>query len=328
MQFLNKLRFGVVAIFGLIVIGFTFYRLFFVPPQKQAEKEIFVVARTMDSSDITTRLKKQGLIKRKGVFKLALYAAGGDVKPGGYQVSKAMNVWQMAKKLTSEPEMKWVTVPEGLRKEEIANKLAETLGWSEKEKNDWINKYTAMDYDYLEGVYFPDTYLISIDESGLEVAERFRRRFDEKFDPYYDKFLEENIKWTTGLTLASLIQREAAGKEDMALISGVLWNRLIEEMKLEVDATVQYARDNREEITSDFWKPISPQDKEIDSQYNTYMYKGLPPFPICNPGLDAIEAAINPQDTDCFYYLHDPDRQIHCAETYEEHLENIDKYLR
>ncbi len=114
----------------------------------------------------------------------------------------------------------------------------------------------------------------------------------------------------------------------MPLIAGILWNRLLKNMKLEVDATVQYARDDRDNLTTGFWKSITPEDKEIDSKYNTYEYAGLPPFPISNPGLDAIDAVLNSVETDCLYYLHDSNRQIHCAVTYQEHLANIEKYLK
>ena len=131
--------------------------------------------------------------------------------------------------------------------------------------------------------------------------------------------------WTTGLRLASVVQREAAGKEDMPLVAGILWNRLLKGMKLEVDSTVQYARGKTDKC---WWAPIKPGDiTEIDSPYNTYKYKGLPPHPIDNPGIDAIEAVLNPTETDCLYYLHDNNGQIHCAKTYEEHKANIEKYL-
>jgi UPF0755 protein len=113
-------------------------------------------------------------------------------------------------------------------------------------------------------------------------------------------------------------------------------------MKLDIDATVQYARDSvahygeapgqtqsqKYTADGDWWKPIKPDDKQIDSSYNTYMYKGLPPHPIDNPGTDAIEAALHPTETKCLYYLHDNDGIIHCSETYKEQLNNIDKYLK
>jgi len=250
----------------------------------------------------------------------------GEIEPGGYKISKAMNTLEIVSKLTSEPQLKWITFPEGLRKEEIGERLAKGLHWSDEELGKWNTTYTTMEYDYREGVYFPDTYLIPVDEDGLATAKRMLIRFNERFEGYPQQFSQKDILWTTGLKVASIIQREAAGKEDMALISGVIWNRLLNDQPLEIDATVQYARGN---TGAGWWAPIKASDIDnIDSPYNTYKYSGLPPTPISNPGIDAIEAALNPEETDCFYYIHDNDRQIHCGETLEEHEENIDKYLR
>jgi UPF0755 protein len=221
--------------------------------------------------------------------------------------------------------MKWVVIPEGLRKEEIADIISNTLGWSEEEENKWINTYTAMDYDHTEGVYFPDTYLIPVDEAPLDVAKRLQAKFNEKFAPYATEAVKENIKWTTLLRLASVVQREAANKSDMPMVAGILWNRLLKNMKLEVDATLQYARGDTGE---GWWAPITVADKQVNSQYNTYKNTGLPPHPISNPGLEAIEAALHPASTTCLYYLHDKTGTIHCSDTFEGHKQNITNYLK
>ena len=321
----------VVLVLFLFIAGglFVVYNSLFGASQKIAEVELFTTPVTaVDLQNVTKKLKDGGFIRNSWAFNLALSRIGKQIEPGGYRISKSMNAWEVAKTLTSTPYMKWVVIPEGLRKEEIGERLAKTLGWDEKQLHDWNYTYTAMDYDHLEGVYFPDTYLIPVEESGLDIANRLRRRFDEEFAPYMTKFLKQNVKWTTALKIASIVQREAGGKEDMPLIAGILWNRLLKNMNLEVDATVRYARDDRGDLTTGFWKPIKPEDKEIDSKYNTYKYPGLPPFPISNPGLDAIDAVLNSAETDCLYYLHDPNRQIHCAKSYQEHLANIEKYLK
>lgn len=323
------LLFALVLLFLLAAGVIATYTSLFSAPQKTAETELFTTPITeVDTQNLIEKLKDKGFIRNAWAMKLALSRTGKAVEPGGYRINKAMDAWQLAQTLTAPPSLKWVVIPEGLRKEEIGERLAQTFGWDNKELEKWTHTYTAMDYDHLEGVYFPDTYLIPIDEGGLEIADRMRRRFDEKFAPYQSQFLSENIKWTTALKIASIIQREAAGKEDMPLIAGILWNRLLNDMKLEVDATIQYARDDRDNLTIGFWKPIKPEDKQIDSKYNTYKYAGLPPFPISNPGLDAINAVLNPAETDCLYYLHDADRQIHCAKSFEKHQENIEKYLK
>lgn len=330
--FLSKYKFLLIALVLLFIItggSFFVYNSLFGALQESADVELFTTpVSAVDIQDVTKRLKDEGFIRSTWAFNLALSRTDKKIEPGGYKISKSMNVWKLTETLTSTPSLKWVVIPEGLRKEEIGERLAKTFGWDEKELEKWTFTYTAMDYDHLEGVYFPDTYLIPVDESGLDIANRLRRRFDERFSSYMSKFLKQNVKWTTALKIASIVQREAAGKEDMPLIAGIIWNRLLKDMKLEVDATVQYARDDQDNLTTGFWKPINPEDKEIDSKYNTYLYKGLPPFPIANPGVDAIDAVLTPDETDCLYYLHDSNRQIHCAKTYEEHQANIETYLK
>lgn len=313
----------------LIAAGlFAAQYLFFGAPQSQEKKEVFTIGLKQSESQILDKLKDQGFIKNKMAFSLVLSVGRKHdaMQPGGYNVSKNMNAWQLAKKLTADPDMKWVVIPEGWRKEQIGELLAKTFNWSNEDLDKWNTVYTKMKIDYMEGTYFPDTYLIPVDESGLDIAQRMTRRFDEKFAPYVSQFAEQNIVWTTGLKLASIIQREAAGKNDMPLIAGIMWNRLLGGMNLEIDATVQYARGKTD---TGWWAPIKADDiRNIDSPYNTYKNKGLPPYPIDNPGLEAIKAAAHPAETDCLFYLHDNDRQIHCAKTVEEHQANIDKYLK
>jgi UPF0755 protein len=96
-------------------------------------------------------------------------------------------------------------------------------------------------------------------------------------------------------------------------------------MPLDMDSTLQYVSGD---VGQGFWAPISVSDKKTDSPYNTYLHTGLPPHPISNPGLSAIDAAINPEKTDCFYYLHDNSGVIHCANTYSEQQQNVEKYLK
>jgi len=352
----------IIAIVLLVIIGAGIlkYTSLFSAPQKEAEVQQFTIAIGKDdSNEVAQQLKVQGFIKSELGFKIALLGLRGAnsicvdcVLPGAYKISKAMNTREIAKILQQKPYMKWVIIPEGWRKEQIAEILAETLGWSDEQKNDWVTKYTAMNYDYIEGVYFPDTYLIPVDEAPLDVAQRFINKFNEKFSPYADKFTKANIKWTTALKIASIVQREAGGKSDMPLIAGILWNRLLKDMKLEIDATIQYINDSRSnysgvqcgEITpcvnqelayngyaakkDGWWQPIKSAGIQKVSAYNTYLNKGLPPHPIANPGLDAIDAVLNSTETECLFYLHDSNKQIHCAKTYEEHLVNIEKYLR
>lgn len=344
----------IVAGVFLILAGIN--TLLFGAPQRKAELEQFTVSlgsEASDSTELAALLKNKGFIKSEQGFKIAFFQSLTGLlgttcvdcfSPGAYQISKSMTAWQIAAAIKKGPDMEWVVIPEGLRKEQIADIIGDALRWDETTKKKWVTDYTAMKYEEVEGVYFPDTYLIPWNEEPLKVADRLRTKFNMMLEPYYQESLKQNIKWDTLLKIASIVQREAAGKDDMPVIAGVLWNRLLSNppMKLEIDATVQYARDNiihydntnNNKLTLDYssegswWTPIKAEDIKIESPYNTYLNKGLPPHPICNPGIEAISAVLNPAKTECLYYLHDADRQIHCAKTYEEHQANIEQYLR
>ena len=219
----------------------------------------------------------------------------------------------------ANPYMRIVRVEEGLRKEEIAQVVANKLDWGEQEKENFINSAN------IEGHYFPKTYLIYKDENPPEIVAMMLDEFNKATSKVKKPKSKQIINENTALKIASIIQREAAGKKDMNLISGIIWNRIFEGMKLQIDATLQYAKGSEED---GWWEPIVPEDKKIKSSYNTYLYVGLPPGAIANPGLDAITAAFNPQKTNCLFYLHDRNRKIHCTKTYEEHKKNIEIYLK
>lgn len=278
-----------------------------------------------DTNDvIVANLIKAEFITDSKSFLALLEKQKIAVSPGAYKISKVMTATQINKVLHLKPYMKWVVIKEGLRKEEIATLLATALGWTSKQKSNWITIDTAMSPEYTEGVYYPDTYLIPVAEEPALVAKRLIAKFNEKFYSYLPQFTAKNIKWTRALTLASIVQREASNDADMPLIAGILWNRLDQNMALGVDATLQYVRGD---AGKGWWFPISVSDKQTDSPFNTYKYKGLPPHPISNPGVPAIEAVLNPEVTDCLYYIHDKSHVTHCAATYEEHQQNIQKYL-
>jgi len=224
----------------------------------------------------------------------------------------------------ANPSMRIVKVQEGLRKEEIAKLVGNKLGWDEKEKNSFINGHLALNTDNLEGKYFPKTYILNVGEDPMGVTAVMLKQFSKETSSVRKQKRMNVIKEDTALKIASIIQREAGGKSDMNLISGIIWNRLWIGMKLQMDATLQYAKGNEED---GWWGHVESIDKKINSPYNTYKEEGLPPSPIANPGLAAISAAYNPQKTNCMFYLHDKYRRIHCAVTYEQHKINIKKYL-
>jgi uncharacterized YceG family protein len=223
----------------------------------------------------------------------------------------------------ANPSVKIIRVPEGLRKEEIADIMGRKLDWSENEKEEFVNAHLALNTENLEGKYFPETYLIHKDADSLSVTTTMVSEFKREASTVKQPKNTQIINQETALTIASIIQRESGGKKDMKLISGIIWNRLFAGMKLQMDATLQYAKGSEED---GWWDEVNSHDKNIDSPYNTYKNKGLPPSPISNPGLAAIDAAYNPQKTNCLYYIHDKKGIIHCAKTYEEHKLNIEKY--
>ena len=224
----------------------------------------------------------------------------------------------------ANPYMRIVRIEEGLRREEIAERLADKLNWDQKDKDTFANAHLALDGKYSEGHYFPKTYLIYQDETPQVVQATM---FDE-FSKQIQNIKKPKSKITnedTILRIASIIQREAASKDDMNLISGIIWNRIWNGMKLQMDATLQYAKGSE---SDGWWREVNPEDRKIKSLYNTYLYPGLPPSAIANPGLSAIAAAYNPLQTKCLFYLHDKNKKIHCAKTYQEHKKNIKIYLK
>lgn len=223
----------------------------------------------------------------------------------------------------ANPDVKIVKVYAGLRKEQVAEVVGDKLYWNDQKKEDFVNSHLALKLPEIEGKLFPKTYLISKNESPEAVAEIMLSEYEKQVDKINKNKKVDIINKETALKIASLIQREAAGKEDMALISGIIWNRIWSGMKLQIDATLQYAKGNEEE---GWWQLVYPEDKKIKSEYNTYLNKGLPPQAISNPSKDAIYAAYHPAKTDCIFYLHDKEKKIHCSKTYEDHKELIKKY--
>jgi len=298
------------------------------PPQMKSEQEIFTVPQVTRDMDIPGVLQEKGFIRNVMVFDvlLPLISHGEEVKPGGFYLTKSMWAWQVAAKIIGKPDLMWVTVNGCQRREEIGNFLARALGWDQRKLDEWNGAYKSMQPEYGEGVYYPDTYLIPVEESGTEVAKRFINRFNEKFAPYVTKFQDANIRWPTALKIASLIEREAGSASDMPVIAAVIWNRLDKNMALQIDATMQYTRGQKSD--GSWWGSIDLSEKQNESPYNTYLHKGLPPTPICSPSLASIDAVLHPAETDCLFYLHDATRVIHCAATYQEHLKNIKAYLQ
>lgn len=261
----------------------------------------------------------------------------------------------------ANPYMKLVNIPAGMRREEIALKFAKILSWNQENIDGFLNTAPKDERGTLDGYYLPGPYWVKTTSTGVEVAHQMLRNFNSKVS---EQILADSLKKSAGTSkstsgnsiknnslatnanqkinldtavrIASIIQREAAGDVDMRIISGVIWNRIFKGMTLDMDATLQYAKATEQDLASSdasstakivWWPRVVSKDKYIDSPFNTYQNKGLPPTAIANPSLKAIAAAFNPAKTDCLFYLHDDNRGFHCAKTYEAHKENVQKYL-
>jgi len=173
-----------------------------------------------------------------------------------------------------------------------------------------------------EGYLFPDTYFFPPDITPEGVVKIMKENFETKVRPELrDEILRQGKDFDEVIIMASLIEKEAADIEDAKIISDILWRRLEIGMGLQVDATLTY-------ITGKPSHLLTEEDLAIDSPYNTYKYRGLPLAPIANPGLDAIKAAIFPEESPYLFYLHDKKSEPHYARTFEEHILNKQKYLR
>lgn len=270
----------------------------------------FVIAKDEPATVTVRKLRDLGLVHSYWVAKLYLQGSGLDqkIKPGSYLVSKSQSLGELLTDLTSGPRDVWVTIPEGWRREQIAARFETNLTGPTKQFNslEFMQLTTR-----LEGKLFPDTYLIPLYATTQSVVETLTSNFTQKVG-------EISLN---DLIMASLVERETRGGDERAIVAGILFKRLKNSWPLQVDASIQYVQGNETE-----WWPKQVNSKFL-SAYNTYTHPGLPPFPIANPGLTAIEAVRHPVETEYWYYLHDPKGQIHYAKTLAEHNLNVDKYL-
>jgi UPF0755 protein len=313
---------GIAAFLAALLV----YAHAFGPVGEIGEQAEFVVTPGETMNEIALRLKEQGLIRYEWPFRVAYVRSAGmhEVRPGGYKLTSTMDVWSVGSTLAKSPYLAWVVIRPGLRKEQVVNVLAQNLSWTESQKQEWLAVEASHPTSLREGVYFPDTYLIPSDQSPAQVSARIRERFSQVFQPYADEATRKGIKWSAVLTIASLIEREA-GRSDRKLIAGIIWNRLDRNMKLQIDASLQYIKGNQE---IGWWPVVKSEDKYLESVFNTYQHTGLPPHPIASPSIASIDAVLNPDTTKCLFYLHDNNGQIHCSPNYAGQLSNVNKYLK
>jgi cell division protein YceG involved in septum cleavage len=221
----------------------------------------------------------------------------------------------------ANPVSRTLVIRSGERAEEIASRAEKLFRWDATER-DTFTSLMEKEVPFLpDGKYYPGNYTLPKDATPEEVTLVIMDRFNAEIRTRYTGDIEDKVSLQEALIIASLIEREAYDFTDMRYISGIIWNRLFIDMKLQLDATLQYARGSK---PNEPWWPVPvPDDKYIKSPYNTYLNTGLPPAPIANPSIDAIIAALNPRSTDCLFYFHADDATFHCSVTYEEHVKKL-----
>jgi UPF0755 protein len=291
----------------IFLVIFIFLWGIFIPKEKISKEKNFSVKKGQGLFEIGENLEKEGLIKSKIFFDFYVILRGKqkNLQAGKYLLSPSMNVPKIAQKIISGDVGKMkVTIPEGFTVKEIEERLGIKLSG-----------------ENLEGYLFPDTYYFPIDASGKEVVKIMRENFEKKISPYKEEIKKSGKSLHEIITMASLLEKEVKTKEEKKLVSGILWKRLKAGIPLQVDATITY-------ITGKKTTKISLEDLQIDSPYNTYKYKGLPPGPICNPGLESILAALYPEESEYWYYLSTPEGKTLFFKTLEEHNLAKAKYLK
>jgi UPF0755 protein len=295
------------------------------------EKTAFTINKGEAMAGIVNRLKEADLIRDPFRFKLYLFLSGKakKVQAGIYQISPAMGASEIARMLIKGITDQRVTIIEGLRQEEIGELLAkEGLTIDSKE---WRWEMVSKK---LEGQLFPDTYLFPQKATQGAVLKIISRNFEKKVkEGLAAEIQASGLTLNQVLTLASVVEREARGEADRQIVAGILLKRWRRSWPLQADATVQYAVASTQCRTSGFlcqWWPkaLAQKDLQVKSSYNTYLYQGLPPGPICNPGLSSIKAVLNPVDSPYWYYLNDENGVMHYAKTDTEQAANIRKYLK
>jgi hypothetical protein len=217
-----------------------------------------------------------------------------------------------------------IVIKPGDRTEQVLQQLTKALGWTKPQQTEFQTAVDAQTPGLSDGIFAPGNYVVDNSMTPTNVAALMNVKFNETILSHYSSSTAEQVPLSETLTIASLIEREASGPSDMRIISGIIWNRLFNNMNLQIDATLQYAMG--ESKKGNWWQPVLPKDKYIKSPYNTYANAGLPPGPIANPSLAAVLAALNPVKTSCLYYFHDSKGNFHCSDNYAQHVALLKKY--
>lgn len=304
--------------FILFLFGFVLIKIITLPPL--ISTKLVEIPENKNAYEIGKVLKEEGIIKNVKwfLFWTNRYNVQKKLKSGIYEFKGRTPLKKVIEKLVKgEIALVKVTIPEGSNIYDIGNILEKTH--LIKDKNEFI-EYAKK--NNLEGFLFPDTYYfpynISIEGICMKMWKNFKNIFEQIYDEEINEKNWENVKKI--VTIASIIEKESGLSSEKRIIAGIIYKRLKKNMPLASCSTVEYALGYRK-------KRLTSSDLKIKSPYNTYIHKGLPPTPICNPGKDSLIAALNPIETDYMFFLSKGDGTNHFSKTYSEHLSAIREYL-
>lgn len=306
------------------------------PVSDSSEKYLFELKPGMSAAQIADQLEQKKIIRDADYFRYLCKINNADSKlvAGEYYLSPSMNPKEILQSFLKgpDPDIIRVTIPEGYTVEQIVDLFVENGLGSQEDFYKEMRSFNLSDYKFLkdipegnnrlEGFLFPDTYFFSKKEKPREIIDRLLQRFSKELTSKTEARLDElNLSVLDWVTMASLVEREAAKEEERPVIAAVFNNRLKKGMLLQSCATVQY-------ILKEVKPVLSLADLEIESPYNTYKHPGLPPGPIANPGHASLQAVLYPADTQYLYFVSKNDGSHAFAVTYSEHLKNVARYQR
>lgn len=299
--------------------------------------------------EVAADFEKQKLIRSSFAFETIgwIMKTEKQIKAGEYFFEEKMPAINLMKAISGNDYLKFarITIPEGFTLRDISSLCENKKIWSDgdlwketgtpgiecvnhgclKPDPEFLSSFPLLSskpgYASLEGFLFPDTYYVPLSVTPESMVKIMLENTEKKITPELREKIEKSgHSFYEILTMASLLEKEAAKKEDKEIISGILWKRIEAGMPLQVDATFLY-------MIGKPSKELTLRDLKMDSPYNTYVYKGLPSGPICNPGLDSIEAALSPKDSPYWYYLSDRNYKVYYSQTFNEHVEKKGIYL-
>lgn len=307
------------------------------PLVPRAEARSFVVGSGESAQQVARRLENEGLIRNGEALRDYMVYAGLDtaIQAGEYEISPAANALEISKALLdATPAEISFNILAGWRLEEIAAALPtsglqitpeEFIRAVRNPPSAWLPLGWQSEAASLEGYLFPGEYRFKRDASLQEVISTFIGRFDQEVNPdLRQAFARRGLSLYQAVILASIVQREGVIAEERPMIASVFFNRLQAGVKLDADPTVQYALGYNTQQNTWWTNPLSRGDLQYESPYNTYLNPGLPPGPICNPSLNALQAVAYPAESPYYYFRARCDGSgLHnFARTFEEHLQN------